>query len=137
MPAEVILRLDREYIDGMTHLTLSVAVQIPYDQSHSQLESKFKDSWTTLRYKMPCVACKSSCADDKERHNLLRYAIPRTGKDLEDWVQDTLFFSDSDATLEETHLQLKDRRWWTQPEDKYVTELHISPLKHTNEWHFR
>lgn len=121
----------------MTHLTLSAAIRVPNGLSEDQMKRDFENAWICLRRKLPGIACRSSRADDLEKHYVLRYIVPGSEEDLKSWISETVFFTDCTETLEKLNTHLKDDHWWKQSENRYVTELHVSPSQDQNEWHVR
>ena len=79
---------------------------------------------------MPAMACKTYRLSDGDRRFAFRYTVPRSEKDVETWIDETIFFSDKDeeASLYEKHRKFKDGHWWRCSDDHYVVELHVSPI---------
>lgn len=121
----------------MTHLTVSASVKVPAALSVVQMKRKSKEAWISLRHIVPSLACKSFQCNDKEGHYAKRYVVPRGVEDIDAWVSETVFYSETIATLEKSHNELRDGHWWPQSLNKYVAELHISPTRQEDEWHVR
>ncbi|KAH8115365.1 hypothetical protein DFH11DRAFT_102097 [Phellopilus nigrolimitatus] len=118
-----------ESCDGFTHLTVSAAVGIPSSPSRESLEAHARAAWLAFRHFTPGIACKTCRLPSPDNSFAFRYTVPESPEDAGKWLDETVFFSDDVKPLYEKHCELKDGRWWLCSADRYVAELHVSPLE--------
>ena len=125
----------RDGIDGFTHLTNTAAVTFTPDVKVDVLKERVREAWITLRHHLPAIACQSLKLSDPEPSYALRYTVPSSPEQVDDWVNKTVFFTDDITPLFEKHSEFKNGHWWQLSEGHYVGELHISPQQEG--WQFR
>ncbi|KAH8115367.1 hypothetical protein DFH11DRAFT_1726222 [Phellopilus nigrolimitatus] len=118
-----------EFCDGFTQLTISAAVSVPSSPSRESFEAHTRAAWLAFRHFTPGIACKAFRLPPPDNSFAFRYTVPLSPEDAEEWVDETVFFTDDVKPLYEKHLELKDGRWWLCSADRYVAELHVSPLE--------
>ncbi|KAG7089981.1 hypothetical protein E1B28_011604 [Marasmius oreades] len=116
-----------ENLDGIPFVTATVAIKPAYDQAI--LEPAIKKAWIALRHSLPAIAVKSSRLPAPDNHFILTYHVPKNFEQVQAWVDETLFFTNTVKDLYELHKSLKDERWWRPANGHWVGELHVSPIE--------
>ncbi|KAG7089984.1 hypothetical protein E1B28_011607 [Marasmius oreades] len=116
-----------EILDGISFVTATIAIKPAYDQA--MLEPSMKKAWIALRHSLPAIALKSSRLPAPDNHFTLTYHVPKDFKQVQTWVDETLFFTNEVKGVYEMHKQLKDEQWWRPANGHWVGELHVSPIE--------
>ena len=83
------------------------------------------------------MAVRNFRFDDGLKQFALRYDVPQSKGDLEDWTARTIIFDDEINAFTEWHQLLRDNHWWPPSSNNFCVELHVSPTEQEDEWLFR
>ena len=83
------------------------------------------------------MAARAFRFDDGLKQFALRYDVPRSKDELEDWTARTIFFDDEIKSFTEGHEHLRDNHWWLGSSNNFCAELHAAPTEKEDEWLFR